>query len=212
VDRLILASRSPRRRELLAQAGYAFEVMPAAETAECGICSRESPEQMVARLARQKAADVVGRLASGLVLGCDTVVECDGQILGKPADAPHAGRMLRLLRGREHRVLTGVCLWRKPGPGPLVRVAATRLRLDPLDDDQIQRYVASGEWEGKAGGFGYQDRLGWVHVLEGSESNVVGLPLELLAQMLAEFPGACRTPLAPREEKRHAERDEYGHG
>ena len=171
---------------MLAQAGYAFEVIPAAPTAECGVCSRENPDQMVARLARQKAADVVGRVASGLILGCDTVVECDGQILGKPADTPHARQMLRLLRGREHRVLTGVCLWRKPGPGPLVRVAATRLRLDPLDDDQIERYLASGEWEGKAGGFGYQDRLGWVHVLEGSESNVVGLPLELLAEMLAE--------------------------
>jgi septum formation protein len=197
VDRLILASRSPRRRELLAQAGYAFEVIPAAETAECGVCSRENPDQMVARLAWQKAADVARRVSSGLILGCDTVVECDGQILGKPADASHARQMLQLLRGREHRVLTGVCLWRKPGPEPLVRVAATRLRLDPLDDDQIERYLASGDWEGKAGGFGYQDRLGWVHVLEGSESNVVGLPLELLAQMLAEF---RRTPLAPREE------------
>jgi septum formation protein len=197
VNRLILASRSPRRRELLAQAGYTFEVIPPAQTAECGICSRENPDQMVARLAYQKAADVVGRVSSGLVLGCDTVAECDGQILGKPADAPHARRMLQLLRGREHRVLTGVCLWRKPGPGPLVRVAATRLRLDPLSDEQIQRYLASGEWQGKAGGFGYQDRLGWVHVLEGSESNVVGLPLELLAELLAEL---RRTPLAPREE------------
>jgi septum formation protein len=187
VDRLILASRSPRRRELLAQAGYAFEVIPPAQTAECGVCSGENPDQMVARLACQKAADVARRVASGLILGCDTVVECDGQILGKPADVPHARQMLRLLRGREHRVLTGVCLWRQPGPEPLVRVAATRLRLDLLDDDQIERYLASGDWEGKAGGFGYQDRLGWVHVLEGSESNVVGLPLELLAQMLAEF-------------------------
>jgi septum formation protein len=193
---LILASRSPRRRELLAQAGYAFEVIPAAETAECGVCSRESPERMVARLACQKAADVAGRVSSGLILGCDTVVQCDGQILGKPADAPHARRMLHLLRGREHQVLTGVCLWRKPGPGPLVRVAATRLRLDLLGDDQIEHYLASGDWEGKAGGFGYQDRLGWVHVLEGSESNVVGLPLELLAEMLADLD---RTPLAPPE-------------
>jgi septum formation protein len=187
VERLILASRSPRRRELLAQAGYAFEVIPAAETAECGVCSGENPAQMVARLALQKAADVAGRVSSGLILGCDTVAECDGQILGKPTGATHARQMLRLLGGREHRVLTGICLWRKPGPEPLVRVAATRLRMDLLDDGQIERYLASGDWEGKAGGFGYQDQLGWVHVLEGSESNVVGLPLELLAQMLAEL-------------------------
>jgi septum formation protein len=186
VERLILASRSPRRRELLAEAGYALEVIPAAQTAECGVCSGENPEQMVARLARQKAADVAGRVSSGLILGCDTVAECGGQILGKPADATQARQMLRLLRGREHRVLTGICLWRKPRPGPLVRVAVTRLRMDPLDDEQIERYLASGDWEGKAGAFGYQDRLGWIHVLEGSESNVVGLPLELLAEMLAE--------------------------
>jgi septum formation protein len=186
VERLILASRSPRRRELLTEAGYAFEVIPAAQTAECGVCSGENPEQMVARLARQKAADVAGRVSSGLILGCDTVAECGGQILGKPADATQARQMLRLLRGREHRVLTGICLWRKPGPGPLVRVAVTRLRMDPLDDEQIDRYLAGGDWEGKAGAFGYQDRLGWIHVLEGSESNVVGLPLELLAEMLAE--------------------------
>jgi septum formation protein len=187
VERLILASHSPRRRELLAQAGYTFEVIPAAPSAECGVCSGANPEQMVTRLARHKAADVAGRVASGLILGCDTVVECQGQILGKPADTQHARQMLRLLRGHEHRVLTGVCLWPKPGPAPLVRVAVTRLRMDPLDDDEIECYLASGQWEGKAGAFGYQDRLGWIQVLEGSESNVVGLPLELLAAMLTEL-------------------------
>jgi septum formation protein len=185
--KLILASRSPRRRELLTEAGYDFEIVVPDEGAECGICSRESPEQLVARLARQKAADVVLRIANGLVLGCDTVADCEGQILGKPASDDHARTMLQALSGREHRVVSGLCLWQVPNGDPRVRVAITRLRMDRLTDTAIDDYVASGLWEGKAGGFGYQDRLGWLHVLDGSESNVVGLPLELLAEMLAEM-------------------------
>lgn len=185
--KLILASSSPRRRELLAEAGYQFEVIPPHDSAECGICTRESPEKLVARLARQKAADVAGRITSGLVIGCDTVAECDGQILGKPANDDNARRMLRLLSGREHRVLSGLCLWQVPGGQPQIRVAISRLRMNSISDAQLDDYLASGLWEGKAGAFGYQDRLGWLHVIEGSETNVVGLPMELLAEMLAEL-------------------------
>lgn len=184
---LILASSSPRRRELLAEAGYSFVVVPPSETAECGVCSRETPAELVARLAWQKAADVARRIDAGLVLGCDTVAECRGQILGKPADEAHARRMLELLRGRDHAVYSGVCLWRRPDDKTLVQVDATRLVMDDLDDRQIEEYLKSGGWEGKAGGFGYQDRLGWIRIEQGSESNVVGLPLEMLAQMLKEF-------------------------
>jgi len=187
--KLILASRSPRRRQLLAEAGYRFEVAPPAETAECGVCSGESPAQLVARLAYQKAADVAARVNAGIVLGCDTVVECGGQVLGKPLDEDDARRILMLLRGREHRVLSGLCLWKRPEGEPVVRVEITQLCMDPLSDRQIDDYLASGAWEGKARALGYQDRLGWVHVLDGSESNVVGLPMELLATMLAELPG-----------------------
>ena len=186
--RLILASRSSRRRELLSKAGYPFEVRPAAETAECGLRPGEDAAQLVSRLAYQKAADVADQVSSGLVLGCDTVVECDGRILGKPATQDDARRMLQTLSGRQHHVLTGLCLWQKPGRGPQVRVAVTTLGMDRLTDRQIDQYLASGAWQGKAGAFGYQDRLGWIHVFEGSESNVVGLPLELLAEMLAEIP------------------------
>lgn len=184
---LILASRSPRRRQLLAEAGYQFEVQPPTETAECGVCSGENPAQMVARLAYQKAGDVAGRISSGVVVGCDTVVECNGQILGKPDDERHARAMLQLLRGREHRVFSGLCLWPRPDGEPSVRIEVTRLRLDPLSDREIDDYLATGAWEGKAGAFGYQDHLGWVHVVEGSESNVVGLPMELLTAMLVEI-------------------------
>jgi septum formation protein len=184
---LVLASRSPRRRELLTEAGYDFEVVPPDESAECGVCSRETAEKLVARLARQKAANVAAKIARGLVLGCDTVAQCDGQILGKPGNEEHARRMLQMLSGREHRVLSGLCLWKAPGGQPLVRVAVTRLRMDRFSTREIDDYLASGLWEGKAGAFGYQDRLGWIQVIEGSETNVVGLPMELLAEMLAEM-------------------------
>ena len=184
--RLILASRSPRRRELLSEAGYRFEVIPPGDEAEGDVSAAEDPAQLVARLAYQKAADVARRVAAGVIVACDTVAECGGRILGKPADEADARRMLHALRGREHLVLSGLCLWRMPGGEPRVRVAITTLRLDPLADAEIDDYLASGAWRGKAGAFGYQDRLGWVHVLEGSQSNVVGLPLELLREMLLE--------------------------
>jgi septum formation protein len=184
---LILASQSPRRRQLLGEAGYLFQVVPPSDSAECGMCSGENPAELVARLAYQKAADVAGRTQAGLILGCDTVAECDGQILGKPADESHARRMLETLSAREHRVFSGICLWPNPDGEPLVQVDVTTLRMDRLSDGQLDEYLDSGGWEGKAGAFGYQDRLGWVHIVEGSESNVVGLPMELFGQMLAEL-------------------------
>src|SRR4051812_48178662 len=97
LQKLILASRSPRRRELLTAAGYAFEIVEPLPTTECGVCSRESPAEMVVRLAYEKAADVGRRVGKGLIIGCDTVAECDGQVLGKPPTAVLARRMLELL-------------------------------------------------------------------------------------------------------------------
>lgn len=181
---LILASQSPRRRELLERAGYQFTIVLPHESAECGICSRETPPELVARLAWQKAGDVAQRVPAGLVIGCDTVAECMGHILGKPRNREHAGEMLRLLRGREHHVYSGLCLWLRPSDEHHVRVAVSRLVMDPLTDRQVEAYLDTNAWEGKAGAFGYQDGLDWVHLHAGSESNVVGLPLELLEEML----------------------------
>jgi septum formation protein len=198
VPQLILASSSPRRRQLLTEAGYEFQVVAPSDDVECGHCSEAGPAGLVADLAVRKAVAVYAQLESRnehesvVIVAADTVAECDGFVLGKPHDEEDARRMLRQLRGREHRVLTGVCVYPGPRPGsaeavePEVRIAVTRLVMDPLSDAQIDAYLASGEWAGKAGAFGYQDRLGWVHVLEGSESNVVGLPLELLAEMLSD--------------------------
>jgi septum formation protein len=188
--KLILASRSPRRRELLSQAGYSFDVYPPEETAEDAPRPGESPSALVARLACRKAADVARRVRSGLILACDTVAVCQGKILGKPADQDSARQMLQALSGHEHHVLSGLCLWRVGDGRHQVRVATTTLRMDPLTDPQLDEYLATGAWRGKAGAFGYQDRLGWVHVLQGSESNVVGLPMELLSRMVAEFAGS----------------------
>jgi len=177
---------------------YVFQVVPPHESAECGICSRETPPEMVARLAYQKARDVAERTQAGIVIGCDTVAECCGLILGKPKNREHAREMLALLSGREHHVYSGLCLWPRPGEEHHVQVDVTRLIMDPLTGEELEAYLATDLWEGKAGAFGYQDGNDWVRVISGSESNVVGLPMELLRQMLAELEQPARgKSLAP---------------
>jgi septum formation protein len=209
---LILASGSPRRKELLVEAGYQFKVMTPSPTAECGACSNTGPAALVAQLAVRKAADVVTRLRQSametysgsqhfVVVAADTVAECQGQILGKPRDEAHARQILGLLSGREHRVFTGVCVWPLGSGGVtsgtpefLLEVEVTTLRMDALSEAQLDDYLAGGQWRGKAGAFGYQDRLGWVQIIEGSESNVVGLPMERLRRMLARVANGQREP------------------
>jgi septum formation protein len=196
---LILASGSPRRRELLEEAGYEFTVVPASEDVECGVCSESGPAGLVMELAFRKASAVRQQiLADGnsasldcrtVIVAADTVADLDGFVLGKPRDDAHARAMLSQLSGREHRVLTGLCVWPLQGATPLIKLAVTKLRMDLLSDEQLDEYLDSGQWEGKAGAFGFQDRLGWVHIVEGSASNVVGLPMELLTEMLVEING-----------------------
>lgn len=192
MPRLILASSSPQRRQLLAEAGYDFRVVPPGVAAEDVQRPGEPVPEFVTRVALQKAADVAGRLgqASAVVVACDTVAECEGEILGKPLDAADARRMLTLLRGRRHRVVSGLCLWPTVAGEPRARVAETVLQMTDLPGEELEAYLASGQWQGKAGAFGLQDRPGWIRVESGSESNVIGLPLELLAEMLAEEPPA----------------------
>jgi septum formation protein len=193
--RLILASSSPRRRELLAEAGYRFDVVAPRETAECGICSTGGPAGLVVELAASKTLDVVAQLKTAgkvtretIIVACDTVAECQGEVLGKPRDEDHARLMLHRLRGNVHRVYSGLCVWRPALDGeegkPDVRLATSELRMDKISDDALDDYLATGLWRGKAGAFGYQDRAGWLHLISGSESNVVGLPMELLEEML----------------------------
>lgn len=186
--KLVLASGSPRRSQLLQAAGYEFVVDRPADGVECGICSRETAPEMVARLAYQKAADVVPRHETAMVLAADTLASCLGQILGKPSDREHAEQMLRLLSGRKHSVFTGVCLWDTVSGKRLVDVTQTELRMESLTEETLTSYLDSMKWEGKAGAFGYQDGNDWILVLGGgSESNVVGLPMERLAELLDRF-------------------------
>lgn len=184
---LILASSSPRRKELLSRFGYRFQVREPDPSAECGICSRETPPELVARLAYQKAANIIDKIDSGLVLACDTVAECVAIILGKPEDRSHAEQMLKRLRGRAHCVYSGICLWDKTSAQRHVRVDVSRLWMEPISDKQLETYLDTDQWVGKAGAFGFQDGPDWIRLEQGSATNVVGLPMETLEKMLAEL-------------------------
>jgi len=186
--RLILASGSPRRAELLTAAGYDFQVELPADGAEDEALPGETAEQVVRRLAFQKAADVAQRVEEALVLAADTLAVCDGQLLGKPQDRAHAERMLRQLSGRTHCVLSGICLWEVPSGRRCIDVVRTDLVMATLDEPVLQQYLDSLRWQGKAGAFGYQDGNDWLRIIGGgSESNVVGLPMEWLAEWLARL-------------------------
>jgi septum formation protein len=184
----ILASASPRRRELLTQAGFSFQVesIPVAEDPR----PNEDPINLVKRLAREKAQAVFAAAThrhatedSLLVLGADTVVVCDHEILGKPANDADAARMLRLLAGRTHQVITGVCLISSLG----VEVAAetTRVTMLTLSEEEILAYVATGEPMDKAGAYAIQGHASrWIPRIVGCYFNVVGLPIALVNTMI----------------------------
>ena len=191
---LVLASASPRRQELLRNAGIPFSVH-AADIPEVPLAG-ESPKTFAERLAREKAQAVFRQRPTALVLGADTVVFVDGQILGKPRDAAHAVDMLRSLSGRTHQVITGVCLAgpeRRPANRELrsgfedVRSETTLVTMELLTDEEILAYVATGEPMDKAGAYaiqGYASR--WISRIEGDYFNVVGLPVSRVFQMLRE--------------------------
>jgi septum formation protein len=183
MSRLILASASPRRRELLARIGIALEVQPAVvdETPLAG----ESSVALAGRLAAAKA-DAVGRARPGAwVLGADTVVEVEGEILGKPDHEGEARAMIERLAGRTHRVVTGFAL-RGPGAAPVDRVAVTEVVMRPALPGEVDDYVASGEWRGKAGAYAVQGMAAaLVREIRGSITNVIGLPLAEVVEALA---------------------------
>jgi septum formation protein len=178
---LVLASASPRRQELLRSAGIRFEVQPA-HIAEDPL-PREGAREYAERLAREKALSVARQRPHDLVLGADTVVVVDSQILGKPSDAADAARMLRWLSGREHLVITGVCLV-VSGQGS-VASETTSVTMSEISEKEITDYIASGEPMDKAGGYAIQGIASrWIPRIEGDYSNVVGLPVALVWRML----------------------------
>jgi septum formation protein len=201
---LVLASASPRRQELLRNAGISFTVQPADvdETPRVG----ESPRECAERLAREKALAVAKNRSRDYVLGADTVVAVDDIILGKPVDAANAARMLRLLSGRTHQVITGVCLVcpgasekksatssssktgaRSSEENRKLKVASetTLVTMLDLSDDEIREYIATGEPMDKAGAYAIQGTAArWIPRIEGDYSNVVGLPVKLVCELL----------------------------
>jgi len=180
---LVLASASPRRQELLRNAGIPFEVQPAdiAENPRPGEAAKECAE----RLAREKALAIARQRPHDCVLGADTVVVVDGQLLGKPSNAADAARMLRLLSGRQHQVITGVCL--VVGGRPMVASETTLVTVSEITEKEIADYAASGEPMDKAGAYAIQGIASrWIPRIEGDYSNVVGLPVALVWRMLRQ--------------------------
>ncbi|MFN6190524.1 MAG: Maf family protein [Planctomycetia bacterium] len=184
---IVLASRSPRRLELARGEGWQVTVAAPPEAAEESQPPRDPAEPLadyVVRLARAKAEAVAATGVAGILVACDTLSDVDGTVLGKPADAADARRMLETLSGRRHRVLTGVCVWQLPDGQPRLAVAESLLEMGPLSKEFLDWYLASGLWQGKAGACGFQDERLPLRLVAGSPSNVVGLPLELLREML----------------------------
>ena len=202
--KLILASSSPRRREILQAAGIPFEVVAPSvpEIQQDG----ESPEQFVCRMAMEKAEAALGRIVYpslapilAPILGADTAVVIENQTLGKPASADEARAMLRLLSGREHRVLTGLCLLSPPAAWPCprselrseIQLVSTIVRFSLLTEEEIEHYVSSGEPFDKAGGYAIQGLASkFIETIEGCYFNVVGLPVSLVYRMLDRFHSA----------------------
>jgi septum formation protein len=180
---LILASQSPRRKELLSILGHEFTVMPASidETPIAG----EDPEAFVVRLAREKGIEIASRVSQSLILSADTVVTVDGEILNKPVDEQDAVRMLRKLSGREHAVLTAVTLINQPKQETLEGLDRTHVWFSPMTDNEILGYIRRENVFDKAGAYAIQGYAGvYIPRIEGNYFNVMGLPLPLVHRLL----------------------------
>ena len=184
---IILASASPRRRQLLEEAGYRFEVDPS-DVDEPEPIGRVDVRGYVAELAWRKAFAVAKRRVRGLILAADTSCAVGDSILNKPVDRADADRMIRLQEGRDTEVVTGLCLLRADRLDWVGAVESSIVRFRSLSDAERASYLDSGRWDGKAGAYGVQDEDPFVSVVSGSWSNVVGLPMERLAELLRDHP------------------------
>jgi len=180
-EKLILASSSPRRKELLDAVGWPYTVIVAG--VDESLLPNEAPADYVQRLAHAKAKAVAERVQTGLVLGADTTVVVENEILGQPEDDEDARRMLRLLNGKWHEVLTGVAAVRIDGE-TCVDYETTRVRFAEMTAREIDWYVATGEARGKAGAYGIQGAAGlFIEEIEGDYFNIVGLPIRLVYEL-----------------------------
>jgi septum formation protein len=186
--RLILASASPARRELLARLGRPFEVVPADIDEPTGFTDPRREVQTVSWL---KAAAVAPRLDEGIVLAADTIGWVDGAAILKPKDEADARRILRQLGGREHELWTGMTLWRRSDDVQLVWQERSLVHFAALSDDEMSRYLEMREWKNNSGAYAIrEDGDPYVRVVAGSVTNVIGLPLETLAERLGWLEGA----------------------
>ncbi|MHC4520298.1 MAG: Maf family protein [Planctomycetota bacterium] len=193
--RMILASASPRRKDLLTRAGYVFDVVPSDVNESAFPDAGVAPARHAEILALAKARSVAILYPGRLVIGADTLVDFDGEIIGKPAGVEDAERITRKLFSTPHEVITGLALVRLADGLEIVRSDATTVYPRKLTDEQIAQHIASGAWEGKAGAYAIQE-MGdeFVERIDGSLTNVVGLPMELLGHMLAELPLDPQSP------------------
>jgi septum formation protein len=183
--RLILASASPRRKSLLRDAGYQFDIYPSAID-EQALGADLGPSDLATRLALAKAQAVWQRFPDMVVLGADTVVAFGERILGKPIDEKDARRMLYLLAGTTHIVITGVAIARPQPEPPLIARVMSAVRMKGLSRNEVERYLATNEWQGKAGGYGIQDADPFVARVAGCHTNIVGLPMTTTRKLLDE--------------------------
>jgi septum formation protein len=182
--RLILASASPRRSSLLRDAGFEFEVVPA-ELDEEAIAIDAIPAERAMRLADAKALHISRLHPDAVVLAADTLVVFGDQVIGKPRDSSHARKILMTLEGTTHIVATGVAVRRQSTKYVAVNRALSAVRMRRLQPAEIEKYLRTDEWRGKAGAYGIQDRDPFVTRMTGSKSNIVGLPMALTREMLA---------------------------
>jgi septum formation protein len=176
--RLILASASPARRELLTRTGLAFEVLPTHIDEPTDFHHPRTEVQAVSWL---KAAAVAGRIAEGLILAADSIGWLDGEAIHKPADEADARRILRQLGGREHELWTGVTLWRRPDNVQLIWQERSLVHFAALDSEEVERYLRTRQWRNNSGAYAIlEEGDPYVRVVEGSVTNVIGLPMEML--------------------------------
>jgi septum formation protein len=180
---LILASASPRRQELLREAGYRFEIHPA-DIDESIRPAGLSPAQVALYLAEKKARAVAGSFSDRVVLAADTIVVLEGRIFGKPADRGDARQMLSRLSGTVHSVVTGVAVVRLSRKYFCSQLVESSVEMRPLSAGEIEAYLDTNNWQGKAGSYGIQDQDPFVTRITGSLSNIVGLPMEEARSML----------------------------
>ncbi len=184
----ILASKSPRRRELLQKAGYRFEIVPPEVNEEGFDTQGTNPEEYAKSLALAKAESVAKRFPQKIVVGADTIADCEGRIIGKAIDAEDAEKIVRLLFSRPHKVITGLAIIRMRDNLKIVESDTTIVYPKPMTERQIEEHIKSGIWQDKAGAYAIQEQGDrFVERIEGSLTNVMGMPMELFERLIIYY-------------------------